>query len=169
MTISRLQKIFGVGPLGALLSLMLLALLWFCDGLAGRPAITAHPGFLQAAALVFVLAGAALHVWSLVTLRNWWQNDRLCTRGPFRFVRHPMYTAWITLIAAGAALWCNSWIMLAGPIVLHLLWHWLVPWEEKLMAAVFDEAYHDYAARTGRFLPRWDSSRRSDGGCRRRS
>jgi protein-S-isoprenylcysteine O-methyltransferase Ste14 len=155
MKIPGFQKIFGVGPLGALLSLMLLALLWLFDGLVGRPAITTHPGFRCATALVLILAGAGLHVWSFMTLQNWWRNDHLCTQGPFKFVRHPMYTAWITLITSGAVLFFNSWIMLAGPVLLHLLWHRLVPREEKMMAAFFGEAYRAYAARTGRFLPRF--------------
>ena len=161
MNISGFQKIFGVGPSGALLSLMLLALLWIVDGLAGRPAITARAGLRDAAALVLILSGAALHAWSFVTLRNWWRHDRLCTRGPFRFVRHPMYTAWITLVAGGVMLASNSWIMLAGPVGLHLLWHHLVPREEKMMDTLFGEAYREYAARTGRFLPRWRPSGRS--------
>ena len=153
----RFQKIFGVGPLGALLSLFLLALLGGLDRLAGQPAIAQHPGFLYAAALVLILSGAGLHVWSFMTLRSWWRDDRLCTRGPFRFVRHPMYTAWITLIVGGLVLTCNSWIMLAGPAILHPLWHRLVPQEEKMMTTVFGDAYRQYADRTGRFLPRWHS------------
>ena len=161
MNITRLQKIFGVGPLGALMSLLLLGLLVGIDRLAGQPAITGRPVFLLAPALVLILAGAGLHVWSFLTLRNWWQNDRLCTRGPFRFVRHPMYTAWITLIAGGASLALNSWVMLAAPVLLHLLWHCLVWREEKMMAAVFGDVYHDYAGGTGRFLPRWRPWRRS--------
>lgn len=154
MKIPRFQKVFGVGPLGAMLSMLLLILLWLFDGLAGRPAITAHTGFRCVAAVVLILAGAGMHVWSFVTLRNWWRNDHLCTRGPFRLVRHPMYAAWITLIAGGAVLFFNSWIMLTGPVVLHLLWHRLVSREEKMMVDVFGEAYRAYAARTGRFLPR---------------
>ena len=161
MQISGFQKIFGVGPSGALLSLMLLALLWWIDGRVGRPAIADRADWRYAAAVVLILSGAGLHVWSFVTLRHWWRHDRLCTRGPFRFVRHPMYSAWITLVAGGAALATNSWIMLAGPVLLHLLWHRLVPWEEKMMDTVFGRTYREYAARTGRFLPRWRLSRRS--------
>ncbi len=167
MKIPRFQKIFGVGPLGAFFSVVLLALLWSFDGLAGRNTITTHTGFRYAAAMVLILAGAGLHVWSFITLRNWWQHDRLCTRGPFRFVRHPMYTAWITLITSGVALLSNAWLMLTSPFVLHLLWHRLVPREEKMMPAMFGESYRSYASRTGRFLPRWRSTWRSSGGRRR--
>lgn len=154
MKISRRQRIFGVGPLGAVLSLLLLAALMGLDLLVGQPVITNRPGILYMAAWVLILFGAGLHVWSFMTLRNWWQNDHLCTQGPFRYVRHPMYTAWISLIVSGGVLLCNSWIMLAGPPALHLLWHRLVPREEAMMAAVFGDVYLTYAARTGRFLPR---------------
>ncbi len=167
MNISRRQRILGIGPWGALLSLLLLAVLRLLDAGLGKPTITAHPGYLHPAAVVLILSGVMLHAWSFVTLRGWWRNGRLCTRGPFRYVRHPMYTAWITLITGGAVLFFNSWIMLAGPVLLHLLWHKLVPREEKMMAAVFGDTYQTYAARTGRFLPRGRALRTSDNGHRR--
>ena len=97
--------------------------------------------------------GLALHAWSFTTLRQWWVGDRLCTRGPFRLVRHPMYAAWITLIAPGVALMLNRWIFVLCLAALHPVWHALVQREECIMESLFGDVYRDYAARTGRFLP----------------
>jgi len=29
------------------------------------------------------------HIWCVKTIRSWWSHDHLCTKGPYRFVRHP--------------------------------------------------------------------------------
>ncbi len=42
-----------------------------------------------------------------------------------------MYTAWISLICPGAALYMNSWFYLAWIVPLHITWHLLVKQEGK--------------------------------------
>jgi protein-S-isoprenylcysteine O-methyltransferase Ste14 len=102
---------------------------------------------------LLVIFGLGLHGWSFMTLRDWWQNDKLCTRGPFRFPRHPMYAAWISLIAPGVVLILNRWMVLLWLAALHPIWHWLVRREERTMEQHFGKVYREYAAGTGRFLP----------------
>jgi len=43
MDISTPQKIFGVGPMGAVISLMLIAIAAWVDRILGHPAILANP------------------------------------------------------------------------------------------------------------------------------
>ncbi len=149
------EKIFGVGPKGALISVLLLVISLALDWWTGHPTITSYPGFIRVPAIALILTGLALHAWSFWTLRNWWQADQLCTRGPFRFFRHPMYAAWITFICPGVALFFNSWTMLLWPLLLHPVWHLLVAWEEKWMLELFGDPYREFAIRTGRFVPRF--------------
>ncbi len=154
MPLPSLQKIFGIGPLGALISLVLLAVAAWIDRFAGFGAISGHVLALRLAGGLLVLLGLGLHSWSFLTLRDWWRNDRLCTRGPFRYVRHPMYAAWISLIVPGVVLILNRWAFVFGMVALHPVWHVLVRREEGAMARIFGETYRSYAAQTGRFLPR---------------
>ena len=154
MEIRKTEKIFGIGPLGALLSSMLLALFWCVDHIIGNPSIMAHPAPLKYTAAVLIAIGLGLHFWTLFTLRNWWMNDRLLTSGPFKYFRHPMYAAWITFISSGIGLFLNSWILLLWVAALHPIWHLLITKEEKMMAENFGDEYREYAARTGRFFPR---------------
>jgi len=154
MEIRKTEKIFGIGPLGALLSTILLAFFWWIDHALGYTSITAHPAPLKYAAAVLIATGLGLHFWTVFTLRNWWKNDRLCTTGPFKYFRHPMYAAWITFIFAGIALFLNSWILLFWVAALHPVWHLLITKEEKIMAENFGDEYRIYAARTWRFFPR---------------
>lgn len=80
----------------------------------------------------------------------------LRTDGPYRFVRHPIYTG---VLVFGAAL------ALTGRSLLHLVaWATLVAvltvkarFEERLLAARFP-GYAGYARATGRFVPRPSSS-----------
>jgi len=153
-TLPKMAKIFGVGPLGAVSSLLLLALFAGLDRWAGHPVLLDDAAFLKVIGAALVALGLAWHCWSLVTLRSWWFEDELCTRGPFRLVRHPMYAAWITFVSPGIALVLNSWVDLVWVGMRHPMWHTLVAQEEKMMHAAFGETYANYARRTGRFVPR---------------
>jgi protein-S-isoprenylcysteine O-methyltransferase Ste14 len=154
MNDDRQAKLFGVGPVGVALSLLLLAVALLVDRRLGRPLILPYRLFTRVVGLVFVMAGLGLHFVTMYTLRNWWVEDRLCTRGPFRWFRHPMYAAWITFVCLGVAFYRDSWALLAWVMALHPLWHWLVAREEKMMALRFPDEYPPYAKRTGRFIPR---------------
>lgn len=150
----RWKKITGVGPTGAVISICLAAVLWWIDGLTGHPEILAGSTHLKFSGMLLVFMGMLLHVWSFWTLRNWWGNDQLCTGGPFRYFRHPMYAAWITWMALGVVLWMNSLIFLLWFPICHPIWHRLVLREERIITDIFGERYIDYAERTGRFFPR---------------
>ena len=149
----RLVVWFGVGPCGALLTLLLLAGAVGADrawgpwrlGLPHRPVL--------AAASILILLGLLLHAWTITALRAWWSRRTLCTTGPFRWFRHPMYAAWITGILPGALLLADSPVLLAALLPVHLLWHLLVRSEERRMLALFGDAYRAYARSTGRFIP----------------
>ena len=154
MEIGKTEKIFGTGPIGLILSIALLPFFWWLNQILGHPSVLDRPAPLRYVSALLILTGGGLYLWSFITLRNWWMNDRLCTSGPFRWFRHPMYAAWITFIAPGIALFLNSWVLLLWVAILHPLWHILVMREEKMMRESFGKDYGEYAARTGRFFPR---------------
>lgn len=149
-----LQKLFGVGPIGAVISLILLAAAMWMDRVLGHPEMLRYRSLMEALGTLFVFAGLVLHFWTMYVLRNWWAKNRLCTTGPFRWFRHPMYAAWITFISLGVALYLNSWILLLWVVSLQPVWHQLVIHEEKMMFEHFQGEYRAYAQRTGRFIPR---------------
>ena len=160
MEYNTLQKLFGVGPKGAVISLLLLALSVWADRMIGHPAIASSTVPLRAVGIALIVLGLGLHLWAFSTLRTWWIHDRLCTTGPFRYLRHPMYAAWITCISSGIVLYLNSWVYVFLVLMLHLIWHRLVRKEEIIMIDRFGDAYRDYARQTGRFVPRIPNLRR---------
>ena len=156
-----LQKLFGVGPIGAVISLILLAVAVWADRLLGHPEILKHSSLIEALGALLVCAGLVLYFWTMYVLRNWWVENRLCTTGPFRWFRHPLYAAWITFVSLGVALYLNSWTLLAWVVLQHPVWHWLVIHEEKMMSERFEDEYRAYAEQTGRFIPRLWNPRHS--------
>jgi len=154
MNISRYQKIFGVGPTGATINLLLLGLLWLLDRILSRVEILSEPEPVRIIGALIIAVWICWHIWSLKTIRSWWKEDQLCTTGPYRFVRHPIYAGAGLIFNSGLALILNSWILLLLPILSYFIFSVLVRKEEKMMGAVFGEEYKRYAARTGRLLPK---------------
>lgn len=92
--------------------------------------------------------------------RNWSmtlelrQEHSLITTGIYRHVRHPMYVAIFLMVLAQAAFVAN-WIGgPAGVISFGVLYALRIGPEERMMQAQFGDAWHVYAARTGRLVPR---------------
>ncbi len=93
--------------------------------------------------------------------RNWSplleirKNHTLITEGPYKRVRHPMYTQiWLWLIAQ--FLFTSNWIVgLSGLITWSILYFIRVPEEETMMVEEFGEEYVKYMGATGRILPKF--------------
>jgi protein-S-isoprenylcysteine O-methyltransferase Ste14 len=82
------------------------------------------------------------------------ERTELVTHGPFALVRHPIYSALVVLYV-GLALVVPSAVALAAPILFWLAVEGEVRLiEEPHLARVHGAAWREYAARTGRFLPR---------------
>jgi protein-S-isoprenylcysteine O-methyltransferase Ste14 len=82
------------------------------------------------------------------------QEHSLVTSGPYRWVRHPMYTV-LFIHLAGILLLTANWYIGGVPLAAFLL---IVITrmknEERTMLEKFGEAYQTYMQSTGRFLPR---------------
>jgi len=154
MNISKYQKLFGVGPLGLLISVVLLGLLWLLDRILHHVEMSSQPGRIRIVGSIFILVWVCWHSWCIRTISRWWRHDQLCTTGPYRFVRHPIYAGGVLLGSIGVVLIFNSWIILPLPVLMFVLYSILVRKEEAMMTAVFGEEYTGYAARTGRLFPR---------------
>ena len=116
-------------------------------------------GSVPAGAWALLLAGAAVGVWAVSANRPGNFNIRpdprpggvLVEHGPYRWIRHPMYTA---VLAFGAACaWASgtgwavgAWVLLAGVLAVK------ATVEERLLVAAHP-GYAAYRARTRRFLP----------------
>ncbi len=81
------------------------------------------------------------------------EQHTLITRGPYRWVRHPLYSVG-SIFSLGLSLLAANWFMgLTGLSTLLLLLMRLPKEEEKLIERFGDE-YRAYIQQTGRLLPR---------------
>jgi protein-S-isoprenylcysteine O-methyltransferase Ste14 len=91
------------------------------------------------------------------------REHALVSAGPFRLVRHPIYSA-VAALWLGAALGALNWLLL-------VLWPMIVAAlskgaraEEEMLRAKFGNAYDAYAGQKGRLVPKLGGWRQHDRG-----
>ena len=103
-------------------------------------------------------AAVALAVAALAVFRSWRlaarldRGHELCTIGPFRWVRHPIYLA-MDLLALGTWLWAPTALVACGVALVALGGDLRARSEEALLLNTFGDAYRRYCATARRFLP----------------
>jgi len=119
------------------------------------------PIWLRWTGVGIALAGFALLQWAQMTLANSWSDtprmmkeQTLITSGPYRMIRHPIYTAFILIL--GSTLFISSnwlvglcWLTMTVMEVISR-----VGFEESLMLEYFGEQYREYMKKTGRLFPK---------------
>lgn len=89
-----------------------------------------------------------------ITLTSATREDHvLATSGPYRWVRHPLYTTGAAFFLSFGLMADNWFIMLLG-ILSFVLMAVRTPKEEANLIAKFGDEYREYMKRTGRFLPK---------------
>jgi protein-S-isoprenylcysteine O-methyltransferase Ste14 len=112
------------------------------------------------AGIVVIVLGAVLRWWAIFTLGRYFtfevavrSTQKVVQSGPYRFVRHPSYTAiLIMLLGVGLALanWASLVAMLAGGLI-GLLYRIRV--EERALVEALDQPYRDYMRHTKVLIP----------------
>ncbi len=120
------------------------------------------PSALRWLGLGLAATGFALLQWAHTALnRNWSDAPRLMkgqtltTRGPYRWVRHPMYSAFLLILSAPLFLSANWLVGLPWIAATALDIAGRIRFEENVLADAFNVEFDDYAQKTGRLLPRF--------------
>jgi len=80
-------------------------------------------------------------------------EHKLITSGPYRWVRHPLYTVGSSMFVAFGLMADNWFIALLG-VLAFVGMAIRTPREEANLIEKFGDEYREYMKRTGRFLPR---------------
>jgi protein-S-isoprenylcysteine O-methyltransferase Ste14 len=123
-------------------------------------------GPAMVAALGLYMSGLALFLWAQEASRGrppalTFSSDApeaLTTGGPFAYIRHPFYVAFLLIWWAGAVGTASVWVA-ASALWMTAAYAWAAHEEERaFLRSRWAEAYRAYSARTGRWCPRNDAS-----------
>lgn len=105
------------------------------------------------------IAGALLGLWAIIVMElgrfnitpDVHKNSRMVTKGPYKYIRHPMYDSVLMMTFAWVLGYLTIfrsaiWIVLVIDLILKL------KYEEKLLADRYKE-YQDYQKRTKSLIP----------------
>ncbi len=118
-------------------------------------------GITQVLGLAVVVLGAALALWCVLTFAFVGRGTpapfdpprRLVVRGPYRYVRNPMYLG-AALALAGAALFYGSWPLVGYTALFLIVTHLFVRlYEEPTLRRLFGAEYEAYGRRVKRWRP----------------
>lgn len=134
---------------------------WLVPGTRLEVIVVPLPAAVRWSGQGILLAGILLVWWAFETLGphyrgglGLWDDHRLVTRGPYRWVRHPVYLGFVVAIV-GVGLLSANWVAGASGVLLTSAIPLLrVGLEEAELERRFGAEYRDYRTRTGAFLPR---------------
>lgn len=83
------------------------------------------------------------------------EDQELIETGPYRWMRHPICTAYL-LNYVGGGLLAGNLVLTIVPFVMYVIMTWLrMGQEEALLGQIFGPRYQEYQSRTGRLLPKF--------------
>ena len=134
-----------------------------------RWAMIEVPGWVRTCGAVAVMPTPFFCLWVFNSLGDNFAEafaavlgQKLVTRGPYRYIRHPLYAVesfFLVSIAFATANWIILGYVWSGILTIRLV---VIPHEEGYLLERFGKTYREYRKRTGVLLPRLTTSRKSD-------
>jgi protein-S-isoprenylcysteine O-methyltransferase Ste14 len=113
---------------------------------------------VQLAGVILCVAGIVIAIWARVHLgRNWSgtpsmkEGHEFVTSGPYRYVRHPIYTGMILALLGSALVAGVIWLVMFFFFTANFLYR--IPVEERYMMQLFPDQYPAYKKRTKALIP----------------
>jgi protein-S-isoprenylcysteine O-methyltransferase Ste14 len=139
------------------------AILWSVRRPPGTPFVEAPFSalvFLSVVSVFLAVCSVSLTHWAVRTLGRQWSLDarlveghELVTRGPYRYVRNPIYSGMLGMLIATALAVSRPIGAVAAVIVFCTGSVVRIRAEERLLRTAFGEAWESWARRTPAFIP----------------
>jgi len=107
-------------------------------------------GFVDVVLIYWMFSSIGLGISPTSATRN---HHHLVTNGPYRWIRHPLYT-FGSAIFISFGLIADNWFLILIGILAFILMAIRTPKEEANLVEKFGDEYRNYMKRTGRFFPR---------------
>jgi protein-S-isoprenylcysteine O-methyltransferase Ste14 len=147
-TRSTLKRLVGSGDRIGLLTLPILA-----GGIAlnlAYPSLFAvggPPATLRVLSIGVLIPGLVIWGWSVALILTKVPRGELITSGPYRLVKHPLYTGVALLVLPWAGFLLDTWLGAAVAAAVYVGSRIYAPREETELAATFGLAWDDYLAK----------------------
>ncbi|TCI53330.1 isoprenylcysteine carboxylmethyltransferase family protein [Exiguobacterium sp. SH1S21] len=121
---------------------------------------TRQPLLVRWLGLGCYIAGVSLRYWGIAHLRHQFTRhvvvrpaDEIVSSGPYRFLRHPLYTG-LLFITFGFSLYFSHWgVALVGTFAMGIALLWRIHIEEQMLTSHFGSAYQTWAKSRKRLIP----------------
>jgi protein-S-isoprenylcysteine O-methyltransferase Ste14 len=114
--------------------------------------------------LLLVIGGLLFAVWARIALGANWSGTvtiktghNLIRRGPYRWIRHPIYTG-LLLSLVGTVLLQGEVRAMLGFVLALLALYRKAKREERFLSEEFGEGFAEHTQQTGMFLPRFSKA-----------
>ena len=157
----KLREFIGYLLGGLLFVALIPTIMWL---VSGRPALRPVGTAKAIVAIILMLGGLSLSIWTIVYMKQRGKGNpmdafghevaprtkHLMTDGPYRLNRNPMLTGTLTYLA-GALVWLWTWQALLVWVLFFAIMLMQVISEEHRLRRDFGEEYEAYCRRTRRF------------------
>ena len=117
------------------------------------------PRWTRYLGLVLMIITLLWLLWVHNTLDIYWtrslrirKDHRMIIRGPYRYIRHPMYLGFV-MFAGATALIINSWCLIVSFVLEVIKFGIRIQKEERMLVHRFGADYETYTRTTGRLVP----------------
>tara|TARA_X000001036_G_scaffold92900_1_gene85383 strand:+ start:1058 stop:1570 length:513 start_codon:yes stop_codon:yes gene_type:complete len=157
--VNSYNKIFGSGITGIAITILIWIICIKISTFFSIPEMGISPLFRKILIILFSIDSSILIVWSLMVLPIGDRGNKFISNGPYQYVRHPFYAAFIWSGTGIISMIYKSWLLLIFIIPIHIFWVWHIQKEEKLLLNQFGYEYEQYMMKTPQFFPRYISSK----------
>lgn len=147
---------WGVGPKFTIISLIYASIV-----IATQNILLSEVRFVIYSTLINIILGILLIVIGLIlflipvfTIDKYFYKGKLCKKGVYAYLRHPIYASWISFIVPGIIILRGSIIGITIPIFMYIIFRVLIPIEEKYLIEKFGDEYIDYKSRIWSVFPK---------------
>ena len=108
-------------------------------------AVGAPPTWLRVLTIAALLLGLAIWCWSAILILQNVPRGRLITRGPYAWVKHPLYTSVALLVLPALGVLLGTWLGVLLGAALYVGCRLFAPAEEEALSQAFGTSWQDYS------------------------
>lgn len=116
--------------------------------------------FQRIIGLIFYSLGVSLRFWGITHLRNQFTRhvvvqptDELASSGPYRFLRHPLYTGLLSITFGFSLYFLTWWLAIFGAILTSIALLQRIHIEEQMLVTHFGQKYINWSKSRKRLFP----------------